>query len=343
MPKNAVNIGLNAVIFAVNEDTAKVLILPNDERTAERSDSLPFGPFEPEKDRTLDLGMRRWIHELTGLGVGYVEQLYTFGNRFRDFTEFKGGARVLSVSYMGLMQEKATKDLSNAEWVDIYEYLPWEDWREGRPEIIDSTIIPELEKWAIEASNHHDIKGRKAQILLAFGRDDKSFDHERVLNRLELLYAAGLVPEATRDYHVFEENRKSDPVGPAPILRNLNDRDELATLALKIAPKLMRHDHRRILASGLERARGKIKYRPVVFELLPERFTLLKLQRVVEALSGVRLHKQNFRRLLLNEKLVEETDDIEQIGRGRPAALFQYREQAMFERSAAGVGLPKKK
>ena len=57
-------------------------------------------------------------------------------------------------------------------------------------------------------------------------------------------------------------------------------------------------DHRRILATALGRLRGKLKYRPVVFELLPSAFTLLQLQRVVEALAGVRLHKQNLRRLV---------------------------------------------
>ena len=45
----------------------------------------------------------------------------------------------------------------------------------------------------------------------------------------------------------------------------------------------MTHDHRRILATGIARLRAKIKYRPVVFELMPPRFTLLQLQRTVEA------------------------------------------------------------
>ena len=57
-------------------------------------------------------------------------------------------------------------------------------------------------------------------------------------------------------------------------------------------------DHRRILATAIARLRGKIKYRPIVFELMPPSFTLLQLQRTVEALAGVRLHKPNFRRLV---------------------------------------------
>ena len=72
----------------------------------------------------------------------------------------------------------------------------------------------------------------------------------------------------------------------------------------------MTHDHRRILATGIARLRAKIKYRPVVFELMPPRFTLLQLQRAVEALAGRRLHKQNFRRLIEQQDLVEETGDM---------------------------------
>src|SRR5258708_13013364 len=78
---------------------------------------------------------------------------------------------------------------------------------------------------------------------------------------------------------------------------------------------------RRIVASGSGGLRGKIKYRPVVFELMPPAFTLLQLQRTVEALSGVRLHKQNFRRLVEQQGLVEETGEISAATGGRPPRL----------------------
>ena len=64
-------------------------------------------------------------------------------------------------------------------------------------------------------------------------------------------------------------------------------------------------DHRRILATALGRVRGKLLYRPVVFELMAEAFTLSALQRAVEAIAGVSLHKQNFRRALERAELVE--------------------------------------
>ena len=119
------------------------------------------------------------------------------------------------------------------------------------------------------------------------------------LERFELLYDAGLVSEAQRD----KGDEQSDAHGMG---------DSLIS------------DHRRILATALGRLRGKLAYRPVVFELLPGEFTLLQLQRVVEALSGAKLHKQNFRRLVSNADLVEPIARTSAIGKGRPAELFRF-------------------
>ncbi|MGE4351980.1 MAG: hypothetical protein AB7E52_07320, partial [Bdellovibrionales bacterium] len=103
----------------------------------------------------------------------------------------------------------------------------------------------------------------------------------------------------------------------------------------------MAHDHRRILATAIARLRAKIKYRPVVFELLPDRFTLTHLQSTVEALAGLRLHKQNFRRLIQGQGLVEETRQESRIARGRPAKLFAFRRAIVEQRAVAGTKLPR--
>ena len=88
----------------------------------------------------------------------------------------------------------------------------------------------------------------------------------------------------------------------------------------------MRHDHRRILATGIARLRAKIKYRPVVFELMPAQFTLLQLQQAVEALAG--------------RGLVEETGGMASGTAGRPAKLFRFRRDVLLERAIAGSKLP---
>jgi hypothetical protein len=78
----------------------------------------------------------------------------------------------------------------------------------------------------------------------------------------------------------------------------------------------------------------------VIFELMPPAFTLLQLQRAVEALAGGRLHKQNFRRLVAHEGLVEPTGQISSQTGGRPAELFRFRRGVILERPAPGVRLP---
>ena len=95
-------------------------------------------------------------------------------------------------------------------------------------------------------------------------------------------------------------------------------------------------DHRRILATAMGRLRAKLKYRPVIFELMPDTFTLTALQQTVEAISGRHLHKQNFRRLVEGTALVEPTGRLKTTG-GRPAALFRFRREVLQERPAPGL------
>src|SRR5690606_15829104 len=107
-----------------------------------------------------------------------------------------------------------------------------------------------------------------------------------------------------------------------------------------VAGDAMLHDHRRILATAMARLRAKIRYRPVVFELMPPEFTLLQLQQAFEAVAGRSLHKQNFRRFIEQQALVEETGAMARGTAGRPAKLFQFRGDIVRERAIAGSKLP---
>jgi hypothetical protein len=151
-------------------------------------------------------------------------------------------------------------------------------------------------------------------VRRTFGLDGAPWDEERALERYELLYEAGLVPEAWVD--------RGHAV-PADVA--------------VLAGTPMALDHRRILATAISRLRGKIKYRPVLFELLPAEFTLYQLQRTAEALAGVRLHKQNFRRRVESLGLVEDTGRKATDTGGRPARLMRFREDVVQERPAPGV------
>src|SRR5439155_5410467 len=101
----------------------------------------------------------------------------------------------------------------------------------------------------------------------------------------------------------------------------------------------MRFDHRRIVATAIARLRAKLKYRPVIFELMNAKFTLTELQRTAEAISGRHLHKQNFRRLVETGTLVEPIGETSTTTGGRPAALFGFRREVLAERPAAGLRL----
>lgn len=336
-------LGLSAVIVAVTDEVPRVLVVRRvthelatpAQRVAastsrEPTTALPFGPFRPENHRTLELGLRSWVDELTGLKLRYVEQLYTFGDRGRDLRELAGGPRVVSVGYLALVQEAPLTGTGDAEWRNWYDFFPWEDWRNGRPSFLNRIIAPRLRDWVSRADGADRRRARAARLNECFASDNESWDIERTLDRYELLYEARLLPESVRD----DALNMARGVGGDPFADGIEpDLEPYVGAAMAL-------DNRRILATAMGRLRGKLRYRPLVFELLPPSFTLLQLQRVVEALSGTPLHKQNFRRLLQSGRLVEPTGQFDSAGRGRPAELFRFRRDVLHERVAPGVGIP---
>ncbi|MBS7542196.1 NUDIX hydrolase [Ancylobacter oerskovii] len=314
---NELGIELSAVILAVTGDDPKVLAIRHGEEVGRESggrEGLPSGPLE-RGHRTLEIGLRSWVERQTLQHLGYVEQLYTFGDRARG----EDGRRSLSLAYLALVREARPAGDADASWQSWYRYFPWEDWRGGRPAVLD-TLVHGLRAWAAAAEPRL-ADMRADRITLCFGGPmpgglvGAGWNEERVLERYELLYEAGLVPEALRE-------RGSERGAPPA------------------AGVEMTVDHRRMLALAIARLRGKIKYRPVVFELMPPSFTLLQLQRTVEALSGTLLHKGNFRRLIEQQRLVEETGESSAETGGRPARLVRFRREVLLERPAPGVRLP---
>jgi len=292
--EQGVSTELVAVTVAVTQGRPVVL-------TADAGTRLPWGPLQTGT-HSMQAGLRAWVERQTGHRLGYVEQLYTFADAPQD----EGGSRVISVSYLGLTR---AEDDAPA-FADWYAYFPWEDRRTGGT-LLASDLEPPLRAWA-ERCDGAERQQRLLRATVTFGWEDRVWRPELALQRYELLYEAGLVPESPR--HV--------PDGP---------------LALGMP---MARDHRRILATGLARLRSMIQYRPVVFELMPQTFTLGGLQDVVEALAGQPVHKQNFRRLVLQQELVEKTGETQAETGGRPAQLFRFRRDVLDERLVAGTKLP---
>ncbi|HEV3157595.1 MAG TPA: hypothetical protein VGZ00_09650 [Candidatus Baltobacteraceae bacterium] len=302
-----IDVGLGVTIVNVSDREPRVLTL---KAHGSDLDALPHGSFEPRRDRTLERALRRWVSESARLDLGYVEQLYTFGDRARDPRESEGGPRAVSIAYLALMHDSAVP-ADGTTWRNWYAYLPWEDWRRSVPTDV-AAIRTRLRAWVEREDDEAMRRRRSERASWYFGRDGDSWNHELVLERYELLYEAELVAEAycDRGLRVPEDN---------------------------VLGRSMAFDHRRMLATAIGRLRGKIAYRPVVFELLPASFTLLDLQRTVEALAGRRLHTANFRRLVDREGLVERTGVIRRATGGRPAEEYRFRREVVLERPAPGV------
>jgi hypothetical protein len=311
----AVEIGLNAAIVSIVQGEPHILtVTPSEPRYLP---ALPFGVFTPLKHRTLEIGLRDWVQDQAGLELGYVEQLYTFGDRGRHALPGDEGLHIVSIGYLALTRGYDAPASIGVKWSPWFSHFPWEDWRSGKPAILMNEIEPKLEAWATRPEPRGAPERpleRMDRLRICFGQS-VPWDDEKVLERYELLYEAGLVAEAARDGRVA--------AGDWPYLPQLG------------VP--MAFDHRRILATAISRLRGKLKYRPVIFELMPEAFTLFELQRVVEAILGSYLHKQNFRRLVENAGLVEPTGHVAARTGGRPARVYRFRRTVLLERPAPGV------
>lgn len=189
-------------------------------------------------------------------------------------------------------------------WIRWYDLFGWEDQRaaqDGLPPAAADALLA----WA-----DGDPTGQRLlRVQILFGRQGRPWLPEMTLQRYETLYEAGLVAES---------RPRSRNCGPP-----------------------MARDHRRIVATGISRLRATIQYRPVIFEAMPPLFTLGQLQRAVEAIAGQTVHKQNFRRLVMSQQLVEPTGATIGGTGGRPAELFRFRSAVLDERSVTGTKLPR--
>jgi len=278
--EQGVRIGLSAVVIALRDRKACVLTTPGDDGAL----ALPFGPFDPGRDRTFELALRAFVTAQTGFRLGFVEQLYTFGDIGRASPRATPGPerrREVSVGYLALTADAADAPLAEARWTPVLDVFPWEDRRDGAPGCLEP-LLRGLEAWA--------------------GGDPKR------RARVDTLFAPA---------------RDRDKPGPAD------------------APgRAMASDHRRILATGLGRLRSKLKYRPVLFDLMPPTFTLSELQAAAEAVAGLSLHKQNFRRGVERTGLVEPTGRLSAATGGRPAELFRTVDGDLSAADTLGLPLP---
>ncbi|MUG77174.1 NUDIX hydrolase [Commensalibacter melissae] len=274
--------------------------------TIHKGSTLPSGSFEPGH-QSLQAGLRAWIHQQTRYPVGFLEQLYTFADQDRIYNQPQ--VRTISISYLGLVRHQ-NFSLNETEWHGWYEYFPWENELKPAVKNIRETMVGALYEW--QSRKTEDTEQTKRRIEFLFGLNGYAWNEDLILQRYELLYEAGMISEAGNRY--------------------LERKD--------FAGQGMFADHRRILATAIARLRAQIKYKALVFELMPTEFTLLQLQKTIERIIGRSLHKSNFRRMIEQQNLIEETGHITDQYRGRPAKLFRYQKSIVDARAMSGSKLP---
>jgi hypothetical protein len=287
-----VNISLSAALISVRNDQPLVLIPDQPEPATTGDDGaaallrLPSAPLDLSAPG-LDQGVRAKITAQTGLELGPIEQLGTFRDSDRPQSGTDDVRASVSIGYLGVLDPKAAATANGGHWARCYDVLPWEDWRNGRPEVLTAVIDPLLQDWTSQALGR---TANQPSIKRAFGLDGTVWDGGQILVRHDILqqaHALGLAPRS---------------------------------LGLAMLP-----EHRRTLAMALDRLRAKLKLLPLAFELMDQTFTLFELQRTVEALQGMALHKQNFRRLVESTGMIEPVGGIRTKTGGRPAKLYRAR------------------
>ncbi len=323
----AIRIELAAATIAVSDDEPVVEVIVS--AGGRELDRLPSAPFRIAEGLMLDEALRGPVEAQTGHRIGYLQQLITFVGAERSATAV---GTVMMIGYLALVHDRRGRSSSRkrvraTRWQGCYQHLPWEDWRTGRPMILEEAILPRLGAWArsgqpgLSRAALTRLQGeRSARVRLAFAGPGGAWDEDKVLVRFDLLAEAGLIAEDAPPRSGSKRRPAADHAEPdISVGRSLHP------------------GHRRILAAGIGRLRADLKTRPVVFELMDEAFSLYELQQTVEAILGPNLHKQNFRRLIETTGLVEPTGQMKSHTGGRPAKLYRFRRDVLLERPAPGL------
>ena len=162
------------MIIAASEHEPRVLTIRHAAPGRLPIEALPAGPLEVQH-RTLELGLRSWVERQTSQRLGYVEQLYTFGDRDRLVGATAEVNPALTVAYLALVREMRPAGSAEAVWQSWYRYFPWEDWRDGKPAMLPA-IERALGEWAAAAPIDAESRLREGRVQVAFGLDGSAWN-----------------------------------------------------------------------------------------------------------------------------------------------------------------------
>ena len=192
-------LGLTAVIVAVTAEEPRVAHGRRRRRRGSE-DALPVGPAR-SRDRPHARARRcaRWVREQrrrrARLRRAALHLRQPLPRSRRAARRSRAWSR--SPTWRWCARRRSRRGARRA-WRGWYEFLPWEDWRGGRPALLDRTIAPALERWIRSGRDAAAAAPRRERVDIGFGLRGAAWDGERVLDRYELLYEAGLVDEAWR-------------------------------------------------------------------------------------------------------------------------------------------------
>ena len=332
----------DAVALALDGRELRALLVVRGGEPFAGLDAWPGGFMDWAGDHDSREAALRELKEETGCPPPeHVEPLGSYSTNGRDPRQFAGardpetgewvsrGSRVTTNAYLMLVKHEAFSpqhgdDATDARWVDVYTFFPWEDLRSADGRAAAQSALRALNEWA---KAHGGDRAERVEFAWGFGL--REWNEERVSERYALLLEAGLVDEAHRDVW-------GRPTGAAG----------------KRFGRGMAFDHRQIMADALGRLRGKIKYLPAaLMALLGAEFTLDELQEGCEAIAGRPLHRANFRRAVAPSKddrptrvprIVLGTGKrrARESGPGVPPELFRFREDTLRARLETSIRLP---
>ncbi len=300
---------LASCLLSVEGDEPVVLIddaNPNEAR-------FPSVAFDPGAHKCLDLGVRDWLHENTGLELGRLEQVHT-ARRSGAGSGIGEPCSALSIGFLGLVPPQQRTSVTRGTWRRCLDLMPWEDRRRRGGltghERVGQLLLNRLQSSTLAGEQALERQSRR--VRTAFGLDSTPWEEAGTLDRCALVQK--LAPYLSEPGNVaYVEGIAGET----------------------IAPSRMVPDHLQILAAALGRLRARLRVRPIAVDLVPPVFTLLDLQRSAEAILGPSLHKQNFRRYVEGAGVIEATGTMRQQTGGRPAQLFRFRREGMSERRLA--------
>ena len=306
-----IEIGLTAAIVGVGASE------PPQSRMATTSSDvhagLPFGPLDPLAHRTFEIGLRAWVEQQTGLRVGYVEQLYTFGDRGRHAGP-ADEAHMVSVGYLALTGIPSATALKAGARVSS-RGIAFSQGRTGARSGPRSSTTSSCStggparRMASSAAPSAGANGCgfASGRRIAVGRREGARPLRDALRSRTDRGGAARWARIRARARLAARARRADALRPPP---HPGHRDRAAARQAEIPAGGVRAD--------------------------AAEFTLTELQHTVEAISGRVLHKQNFRRLVEGTALVEPTGETSTATGGRPAALFRFRREVLAERPAPG-------